>query len=778
MNRHTLDALEFDRVLDIVASYATSEMGAEKVRSLEPIPHAEAVSNELDRVDEMVSWLIRDERWAPPTLPDLRAALDRLAVLGGVWSEGELTGALKLLGAARAARRSILPQATQFSRLGELASGLLKEEELQKLLASSLDEETETLKDGASRELSRLRRSIRSARSDLVRLLEGIIAGLSDRGVVPDASVTLRSGRYCIPVRREGRSEVGGIVHDESASRATLFVEPHSAIEPMNNLRELQHQETREVERILRALTDQLRPRAADLAETLARLVELDSLFARGRYALARGCSRPDLVSWEEEGYRIVHGRHPLLLETSDPLVPFDLLMNPGEHTLLVTGPNAGGKTVLLKAVGLVSAMAQAGVLPPVGPGSAMPVFSGIFADIGDEQSIDASLSTFTAHLRNLQELLEGAGRQSLCLIDEIGGATDPVEGTALARAVLVELAERRCMTLATSHLGDLNTLTGEHPGIVSAGLAFDPERLEPLYRLIKGRPGRSYALAMARRVGFPPHVLDRAQSSLSQDEVDTARLLAELEAKEAELDERIARLEMREREFSQRDEAQTREAAELSERRRELEREAHRKAREYLLDARRQLDQAMKADREAAQTARSELEASLRHHSEALNRLEGPPVSDGDGADLEPGERVYIETLQREGSVVEKRGADVVVEMGGVKLQLAASVLRRIGAPERPAQRAPVYGGEQPDAHAEIDLRGFVAEEARMELIRALDAAILAGLHELRVIHGKGTGVLRETVAEYARGDGRVKSQRLGAAYEGGSGVTVLALE
>lgn len=779
MNRHALKALEFDRVLEIVSGYATSELGAEAVQALQPASGRAAVSEELDHVNEMVSWLIRDEEWSPPFLPDVRSPLNRLAVVGSVLSERELIGISRLLDGAREVRRSLLPQSSQFPRLGYLASGLFFKEQLQKTLLGALDEETETLKDGASPELKRLRRSLRSDRSDLVRHLDGVINGLPERVAVPNASVTIRNGRYCIPIRREGRSGVGGIVHDESASRATLFVEPPSAIEPMNRLRELEQEEAREVERILIELADALRPHTTELTDTLRLLVELDSLYARGRYALARGGSRPKLVDWEEEGYSVVHGRHPLLLEGSEPLVPFDLLLNPGEYTLLITGPNAGGKTVLLKAVGLISAMAQAGILPPIGPGSQLPVFSGIFADIGDEQSIDASLSTFTGHLKNLNEILEEAGPESLCLIDEIGGATDPVEGAALARAVLTDLADHRCMTLATSHLGALNTLPGEHSGIVSAGLAFDPERLQPLYRLIKGRPGRSYALAMAQRVGFPRKVLEEAQAALSQPELDTARLLADLELKERELDERIAELERSEIELSRRLEAHKQESEEFAKQQRQIEREAHERAREFLLEARRQLDTALKEDRAAAQKARSELEASLREHSKALHEMNHDTAgAKARSGVFEPGDQVWITSLEREGRVAEIRGRDVVVEMGGVKLQLTPAVLTRTSSPQPQAESAALHGGSEPDARPEIDLRGMVADEARFELIRALDSAIQAGLGELRVIHGKGTGVLRETVADHARSDRRVKSHRLGAAWEGGSGVTIIALE
>ncbi len=777
---HALRALEFDRVLEVVAGYATSDPGADAVRARRPISDPASVAAQLDEVDEMVSWLLGDDGWSPPMPPDIRAPIQRLAVEGAVLSEAELTGVLLLLKAARTARRSFLPQASKFPRLGDLTGGLIKNEALEKRLSDALDEESQTLKDSASAELKRLRRAIRSSRTELVKHLEGVAAALPDRIAVPDASVTVRGGRYCIPIRREGRSEVGGIVHDESASRATLFVEPPSAIELMNQHRDFELSEAREVERMLRELTDGLRPHGDELAEALERLIHLDSLFARGRYALDRGCSRPALVERDKAGLRIVNGRHPLLLETQGPVVPFDLIMHPGEHTLLITGPNAGGKTVLLKAVGLISAMTQAGLLPPLGQGSELPAYSDIFADIGDEQSIDASLSTFTAHLRNLTELLEGADSAALCLIDEIGGATDPIEGTALARSVLIELANRGCMTLATSHLGGLKTLPGEHPAIVSAGLGFDLDRLEPLYKLTKGRPGRSYALAMAQRAGLPVHVIHDARSTLSQEEVDTERLLAELEAKEDELRNRLAEVARKEKKLTELEATLSRQAAELEERQHQLETEGRQQAREFLLEARKQVEEILSARRHEAERARSALEANLRSHTRALREASerrSAPI-EGEEPRFEAGDHVWIDVLGRDGRVLERRGADVVVEVGGVKLQLAPTALQLKEAPEAPRDRTMAYSGPAADVRPEVHLRGLTSEEALLELIRALDAAVQAGLPQLRVVHGKGTGVLRAAVAEFVQHDRRVRAHRLGAPHEGGSGVTVLELE
>jgi DNA mismatch repair protein MutS2 len=323
--------------------------------------------------------------------------------------------------------------------------------------------------------------------------------------------VSVREGRYVIPIRREGR--VKGASRRSLATGSTLFVEPPLAIELMNQLRELELAEAREVQRILRELTDQLRPRQAELRQSLEALVEIDSLSARAGYALAADGHRPQVRARGAREYCVVNGRHPLLLAGGgDAVVPFDLALDQGERTLLVSGPNTGGKTVLLKAVGLLSALTQAGIIPPVGPGTCLPVFTDMFADIGDEQSIAASLSTFSAHLRNLRELLEHADADSLALIDEIGSGTDPVEGSALAEAVLRELTRRGALTVATTHLGQLKLLASEQPGVVNASLQFDAAALQPTYRLQKGIPGRSYGLAIARRLGFPPALLAQAK--------------------------------------------------------------------------------------------------------------------------------------------------------------------------------------------------------------------------------------------------------------------------
>ncbi|HET7322696.1 MAG TPA: hypothetical protein VFI96_09395, partial [Longimicrobiaceae bacterium] len=543
MNSHALNVLEYEAALDHVARLASSAPGAAAVRALRPSVDARWIEGELSTVAELMALLGRDERWGLPVIPDLREPLKRLRVEGSVLDGEALRDAGVLLASSRSARRSLVPQADSFPRLAVEADGLVELPQLLAAVEHVVDEDGQ-VRDDASPELARLRREIGGARNRIVQRLTAFAASLPSQYQVQDASVSVREGRYVIPVRREGRGEVGGIVHGESGTGATLFVEPPAAVEMMNRLRELESEEAREVHRLLRELTGRLRPHREELTLSLQILIRLDSLLARARYAVRALATPPTVLPAGTEEYEVVQGRHPILLARGDAVVPFDLRMDRGERTLLISGPNTGGKTVLLKAVGLLSLLAQSGIVPPVGPGTKLPVFRAVFADIGDEQSIEASLSTFSAHLKNLRETLTGADFESLVLIDEIGSGTDPVEGGALAQAILLELTRRSAFTVATTHLGQLKLLPTEDARVVNASLQFDAERLEPTYRLLKGVPGRSYGLAIARRLGLPAGVLAEAEAALPRGERDVGKLLLELEAKEQRVSELGARLE------------------------------------------------------------------------------------------------------------------------------------------------------------------------------------------------------------------------------------------
>jgi DNA mismatch repair protein MutS2 len=474
-------------------------------------------------------------------------------------------------------------------------------------------------------------------------------------------------------------------------------------------------------------------------------------------------------------------------------VVPFDLMMDGRERTLLISGPNTGGKTVLLKAIGLVSLLAQSGIIPPVGAGTRLPVFREVFADIGDEQSIEASLSTFSAHLKNLREALEGAGFESLVLTDEAGSGTDPVEGGALAAAVLTELTRRSCFTVATTHLGQLKLLATREPGIVNASLQFDAERLVPTYRLVKGVPGRSYGLAIARRLGLPQGVLETAEASMPQGERDVARLLLELEAKEQRLDSTTAQLE-RERATTEalRQELEQREI-DLKQREKDAERRARQQARDLLLKAREEVEAAIRdvrgaADQatldEAAKAARRKVEEAARRQKEkapAERRTRGGGASSPrrqGAAELEAGLRVRIESLGRTGTVVELRDGKAMVEAGAMRLLLPREDLTPLPPGDQGPEKRRATAGyfvHSVEARPEVDLRGMRVDEVETTLGRAIDDAILAGLPSFRIIHGKGTGALRAHVRDLLKADRRIATQRPGELFEGGTGVTVV---
>lgn len=804
MNEHALTVLEYRETMERVAARAGSELARQALLSLEPTDDLERARRELARLAETLRFLQLRADWAPPVTPDARAPLRILAVEGGVLESGGVLLLARLLEASEALRKALAADPedeleggdfpSAFPGLARLRGRLVRQPDLRGRLREVVDDDGE-VRDGASSQLRTLRKRLRGARSRVVQALDRYLESLSDRIRVPDASVSIRDGRHVIPIRREGKSEVGGIIHGESASGATLFVEPPVAIRLTNELQELEREEEREIQRILRELSEECRPLRAELEEGLEALVDFETLWARARTARAWEAEVPELTPPDDGETRIVSGRHPLLLETGDdPVVPFDLVLEPHERALVVSGPNTGGKTVLLKALGLVHLLSQSGVAPPVGPGTRLPLVRDVFADIGDEQSIVQSLSTFSAHLANAIEILEGARAGTLVLMDEMGTGTDPAEGAALSRAILETLVEKGARAVVTSHLGALKRLDREGSGIVNASLLFDPERIAPTYRLRKGRPGRSYGLAIARRLGVPEPVLQRAEEYVDSGELEVESLLATLEEKERRLsvaleEARVARARAEELEK----EAETREAR-LTERERKAEARAREEARQLLLEAREEVEEAIRGlqtagegDREAAthEARRRVEEAARRQREEAPALPERRPT--GTGAAVSPGARVRVRGSGASGRVREVRDDRVTVEVGGLRLEVPAGEVEPVegdgsdassddGSSEGP-RRGGGWTGPDLEASSEADLRGLRVDEVELELARSLDAAVLSGLSRLRVIHGKGTGAVKGRVRELLQEDSRVTEFRDGRPGEGGTGVTVVEL-
>jgi len=798
VTRHARSLLEYDRVLEWVAGRTASPLARRAILGRTPVEDLAAATAELGRVADAMEFVQDKPSWSPPAAPDVSASLGRLRVDASTLEAEELFALGRLLEAGRVSLAELSRRTDVQPAIDRLRDRLVELPEVEQRIDRSVDSDGEVL-DTASHELKRIRSALRGAHQRIVRRLETYMGELDDRIRVADASVSVREGRYVVPVRREGRSKVGGIVHDESGTGATIFVEPPVAVELMNELRDLERDEKREIGRILGELTDRLRPHGGVLRGSLDALVDLDTLHARARVALDWEAAPPKFAD-PDETISIVRGRHPLLLIHTEraeggEVVPFDLELDPEERTMVVSGPNTGGKSVFLKAFGLIVLLARAGVVPPVGPGSVLPAARRVYADIGDEQSIAESLSTFSAHLATLTRIVEEADGHTLVLIDEMGTGTDPTEGAALARAILEELTRRGARTVATSHLGALKTLDAEGSGIVNASLEFDSERLSPTYRLVKGRPGRSYGLAIARRRGMSESVMDRAEELVEEGAASLEDLLERLETREREAADLVKRLDAEKAEATRlRSEIEERDQK-LRRREQTAEARAREQAHQLLMNAREEVEAAIAEvkkdaagglDEETATKARRQVEEAAREQRERAKRKKARTESSADVeellGDLEPGVRVRIGEAGTTGHVLEVRDRKVTVDVSGLRMEVPASdvtILPPLDEDENDGRRrssaaASGWTGETPAGSHEIDLRGQRVHEVELSLGRALDGALLADLHQVRIIHGKGTGAVKARVRELLERDARVESFREGQRGEGGSGVTV----
>ena len=744
----------------------------------------ESATRELERVQSVRDLLGDGEFGGMPAIPVASDDLRQLQVDGSVLLGPALLRIGVLLESSRLLQAELGREGVWTGPLSPLRERLVSDTGSEQAIAATLDRDG-NVRDGASRELGRIRRETRSVQSSLVRALEKTMSDLPDRFRVEDASVTIRSGRYVIPLRREGKSQVGGIVHDQSATGATLFVEPPGQVERMNRLRELELAEAREVHRILGERSAQIRPLHPALVGSLDALVDFDGLYARARSADAWGGTPPRIGDVETDALVIVDGRHPLLVERGVSVVPFSLSLEMAERVLVVSGPNTGGKSVLLKTVGLVPALALCGVVPPSGPGTVVPAFTAFHADIGDEQSIQEDLSTFSAHVAHLRAILSAADSGALVLLDELGTGTDPAEGAALATAVLEHLRDAGALTLATSHLGQLKRLDGPETGFVNASLQFDSDRMEPTYRLVKGRPGRSFGLAIGRRLKLPASVMRRAEELVAGDDARQDALLERLEREERTVSELAESLDREKREAERLAAELSQRAEELAAREREAVESAHAEARQILLEARSEIEKAIDEGRraagnaEAARSARRRVEEGVRRHGHAVRKTPASADERAPSPDpaFEPGDRVRVSGGGL-GRIVDVKGSSATVELdGGARMRVKVASLGRVEV-ERPATKGTVRWTQDASAASpEVDLRGLRVDEVEGPLLVALDRAVLADLPSLRIIHGKGTGAVKSRVLELLQEDHRIQDVTRGRDGEGGSGVTVVTL-
>jgi DNA mismatch repair protein MutS2 len=794
MNDHTLRVLEYDKVRNIVAAYAASEAGRAAVVKLFPERDAATVEELLKETREFSRILESGENPPLDGIPDIGPAVEKLGVTGSLLSPVELFNTAATLGAGRKVKsfflrfeRAAATKQPAAPMLCAAAARIVPLKHIEEAVFAAIDDKAE-VKDAASPALRKIRKQVTRMREDILDRMSGILQDSGYQKVIQEPVITVRDDRYVLPLKPNFRQSIKGVVHGQSGSRATLFVEPLEVLEQNNRLAELRMEEREEVERILRALTSQLAQAAADIEETVGALATIDAIYARARFGIEYGCTVAEIS--QGRNIRLRATRHPLLVGKSragvsrGDVTPNDIALD-GEHrALILSGPNAGGKTVILKTIGLLCLMAQSGMPVTAAEGSELPCFKSIFADIGDEQSLEQDLSTFSSHVSQIAGILRQADGDSLVLLDELGSGTDPGEGAGLGAAVLESLIERGCMTVVTTHHNALKLFGSQTSGAVNAAMEFDPQTLKPTYRLMPGRPGRSYGLDMAARLGVPTEVIRKARARLAEDDVRLEQLLKQVEEDSRILvSERQVLEEERAAARLARGEAETALRAANVEAR-DVKLKAKTEAKEILSTLRRKLREFSRVaalEQAEVRKAGAEVEALGRKlEPEAREELQAAPAY---AKDIHAGDTVQIARLNKTGVVLGSHRGMLELEVNGKKIKLSAVEVVPAGPAvrRRPAASAPGWSAEltgEESAPDQLNIIGLRVDEGLAEVDRLIDRAGLSHLSVVTVIHGLGTGALKTAVKDFLKNHPLVASTRPGEPAEGGAGVTVAELK
>lgn len=788
MNSKALKTLEYDKILEQLRLKCGCCVSRELASALLPFDELDDVKSELDLTGEAESYFLRTGASPVDDFPDMRSCLKRVnAVLH--LSCGELLSVARCLKAIRFAQEQLVRERPaengeqQTERLQNLAGGLMAhraiEEEIQRCILSE-----DEVADAASPALSRIRRHMKLTNEKVRSKLNDMIHSSTYSKYLQDALVTIRNGRFVVPVKQEFRQNIPGLIHDQSGTGATLFIEPSAIVELGNEYKKLVMEEAAEVERILIELTEMIKPSANDIYQDLLTLGEIDLCFAKAKLAREMKAVCPKLN--DEGRITIKKGRHPLI--SREKVVPIDIWLGDEFTTLIVTGPNTGGKTVTLKTLGLFTLMAQAGMFVPANVGTELAVFREVFADIGDEQSIEQSLSTFSSHMKNIVGILDEADESSLVLLDELGAGTDPVEGAALAMSILEELHSRGCRTAATTHYSEIKAFALTREGMQNASMEFDVDRLCPTYRLFIGIPGKSNAFEISKRLGMSDYIIENAREYLTKQDVDFETVLSQAEGEKvkAELEREKAEDARRELDALRADMRAERKRFETE--KAELRVKAKEEARKVIADAKREMEavimqiRAMKdVDQRAAdrviQQARDkarEMDKELYETPQEQRMIEGSAPKF-----VTPGQTVKIVSLDKEGTVIGKaKNGEVPVQVGIIKLNVRLDDLREVQDNKNAKASVKVEFAANNTVGLELDIRGMMVDDAKPVVDRYLDDCRRQGLTEVSIIHGKGTGALRAGIQNHLKGHPRVKAFRNGNYGEGDFGVTVVTLK
>lgn len=783
------EKLEFDKILAHTGKLCISEMGRARLADAEPFLALTALETELERVRELKLLMESGEELPIAALYDTRELLKKLAIEENFLQPAELLKVSASLRTASLLKKFVFNRKEIFPTLNALTENLWMEKSLQYEISQKIDEFAE-VRSSASDALEFIRGELQKKRESLRRKYESLQRRYASENMLMDEGITIRNGRMVLGFRVEHKYQVPGFIHDFSQSGQTVFIEPAETLSLTNEIRDLEIQEVREIERILRELAGNLRKELDNLLSNQEILTQFDALYAKAKFALEIGAIRPSVSS--EMKLKLENAYHPYLLlanrKAGKSIIPLSLELGFENHVLVITGPNAGGKSVALKTVGLLSLMLQYGFLLPCGEGSEFTLFDNIFVEIGDEQSIENDLSTFSSHLKNLKAILDNATSKSLVLIDEICSGTDPEEGAAIATATLESLLTRKAITMVSTHQGSLKAYAYQRQGVVNGSMQFDAKELRPTYRFQIGLPGSSFALEMAQRMGFAPHVLENAKKFLG----DSKHALEELITK---MNFELQRAFQERKKMREEREKSERLAKQYQQKLRDLENEKRELRRQSLQDSKRLLAQSSEliekavkeikdsaGDSERIKSARKEVEKMRRDLAAEEIKIGTEQSKKLETFEIAVGDKVKLLDTHATGEVLEIRDDNVMVSFGNFRMKTSLRNLEKIENKEaREIERKPIVQtassslSEIKDVSTRLDLRGLMGDEAIMRVEKFIDESVSNGLNKFDIIHGKGTGALRKRITDYLKSDKRVKQFRLGNWDEGGTGVTIV---
>lgn len=777
----TEKVLGFDAVRDRLKSFASSEQGRRYIDEMELTDEMPVILSSLDLVSEMKK-LLSESEFPIQGIKDIASALDHLRGPDQLMEPTDLYNIAATMGVARRVFSLLHSKRDTYAGLYEICRELEIFEDIEENILRSVDEDGH-VPDGASKELKSVRNSIQTAHNRIRKKTAEIFDAYSHAGYTREGEITIRDGRFVIPVRADRRNKVKGIVHDESATGGTVFVEPYEAIEINAELEKLVRQERKEVERIIRALSTQVFGIKNELQNNLEILAETDVIYAKARFSGKYHCAHPKVNN--KNIVNIYFGRHPLLLDTHGEkgVVPLDLEIGEKYNTLVITGPNAGGKTVALKTVGLICIMVKAGMHIPAQSNSNIGVFSEIYTDIGDGQSIENDLSTFSSHISKVSRILKAKNKDTLILLDEIGASTDPAEGASLSMAILTELTKRKYITLATTHQGILKSFAYKTAGVENGSMEFDKKNITPTYRFRSGIPGSSYAFEISKRHGLPQYIIDRARKHLSSEKEDLEGLISELDEKITNYNNLLRQSKSVNQQLTELKEMYNKKFDDISKNEKKILKEAARKAQAIIDNSNKAIENAVAEIRSSGADKKvvKDMKSSIETEKKKIDVIVKEPEKKKEdySGELKPGMEVKVAGFSTTGIIESLSGKNVEVTVGSIKMRVKKfDILDVVEKSEDVNVNLKFSPSEDNAVTMRLDLRGKRGDEAVMLVERHIENMILHNITYSEIVHGKGQGILSKLVNEYLDRCQYIKRKKFGEYGEGDYGVTVIELK